>query len=1099
VADDRTQRERGEPPPTVAAKGSSRDAVATVDLGPSDSERPADAPVREPLHTASPTSAFDPPADRFEPRGEIGRGGMGRVDDAFDRALGRPVAIKHMLSTSGIDLARFEREARITARLEHPGIVPIHDAGRSADGTPYYVMRRIDGRPLGECVSHAKTLADRLALVPNILAACDAVGFAHARGVVHRDLKPSNILIGPFGETLVIDWGLAREVAETDGVGPAILPSDPQLTRAGTVAGTPGFMAPEQARGEPVDARADVFALGATLFYLLACQPPYTGTDATEMVERAGAGRGPDWRLVPREIAPDLRAILAKALASKPADRYGDACAFAADLRTFMAGNLVGAYDYGAIARIVRYARRHRAALAVAAVSVLVLAVVATLSVRRVLTERDAANAARALAEERQRAATAMADGLLVQHAREVAESDPAGAVSLLRELPAESTRWPEAWAAASAAQAHGIPFGFVGDAEPSPDLVEIAGDSRHAFTVSIVTGQIRVFDLIDRTRRDVTHVGRTLSAAWLDPGHIACALDDRLVIVDVSTGMTRSIDRRVQGLISDRHGRIWMRSIDGHDVYELADVAGEPRTLLTGVDDASFAPDLSSAVIRRGAAVELWTPSRTWPVVQLDPGRTKWGSFLAVRGSIVSVVDDREVRGWLLRTDQVLPIGVWPRENYIYVVPTDTALVAISQDSMSVLTDHGIANVNRGNLTNTFATPTGIVAATSEGGLIIRDHTRWLRIGRQPAQYRRVDLSIDDRFVAAVTQTGDLLVWDLDPVRANVFALPKNETILQLTAHALWLLDQGEGVHRRDLTTGVDKLVLASTSPITVSLIDPDEHWASLHELSQHTLDIYDVGVDRVVLHDDAVGAAIDRVGITYVRSDGALSHWEPGWERASEVGALPEPSPLVAANAPYVAARLGERDVARFDTTAHALRRTTFADDVMRIALTNTGRVFVITRGELWQWDPPEQPVHVDTPGPVDDVVAMDGARALVHGPKLLMTTGSPSKIIAVNSTYYSWSDGALVAVLSPKNEVSFIDLTTGVGFDLPVHALTGQTIASHDDQVAFIYALQGASTQAGVWRASVPRDPAALRAWLGAVTNAKPIANSEAVAWP
>ena len=218
------------------------------------------------------TSAFEPPDDRFETRSELGRGGMGRVDEAFDRALGRPVAIKHMLSPSGTELARFEREVRITARLEHPGIVPIHDAGRSADGTPYYVMRRVDGRPLSE-VARDKSLDERLALVPNVLAACDAVAFAHARGVIHRDIKPTNILIGPFGETLMIDWGLAREISGDTLADTPSLPSQPDLTRAGTVAGTPGFMSPEQARGEGVDARADVFALGVTLFYVLAGRP----------------------------------------------------------------------------------------------------------------------------------------------------------------------------------------------------------------------------------------------------------------------------------------------------------------------------------------------------------------------------------------------------------------------------------------------------------------------------------------------------------------------------------------------------------------------------------------------------------------------------------------------------------------------------------------------------------------------------------------------------------------------------------------------------------------------------------------------------------
>ncbi|HET9993111.1 MAG TPA: serine/threonine-protein kinase, partial [Kofleriaceae bacterium] len=339
----------------------------------------------------APDGPFEANADRFEPRGELGRGGMGRVEDAFDHALGRAVAIKHMLVTSERDLARFAREARITARLEHPGIVPVHDAGRGPDGTPYYVMRRIDGRPLAQLVAGA-ALADRLALIPNVLAACDALAFAHARGVVHRDLKPDNILVGPFGETLVIDWGLASD-------GAIASPDD-----ARTIAGTPGFMAPEQARGEPVDARADVYALGATLFYVLSCELLYEVTP-TEMVTLAASDRPPNWRALPARVPADLRAILEKALASSPAQRYGDAGALAADLRRFVTGNLVGAYDYGAWARLVRFARRHRVALVVAGLSALALAVVAIVSVRRIVAERDQANTARALAETRQREA----------------------------------------------------------------------------------------------------------------------------------------------------------------------------------------------------------------------------------------------------------------------------------------------------------------------------------------------------------------------------------------------------------------------------------------------------------------------------------------------------------------------------------------------------------------------------------------------------------------------------------------------------------------------------------------------------------------------
>ncbi|HEY0253337.1 MAG TPA: serine/threonine-protein kinase, partial [Kofleriaceae bacterium] len=386
---------------------------------------------------------------------------MGRVDDAFDTALDRPVAIKHMLSASPIDLARFEREAKITARLEHPGIVPIHDAGRTPDGTPYYVMRRVDGQPLDQRVT--KDLKERLALIPNILAACDAVAFAHARNVIHRDIKPTNILVGPFGETLVIDWGLAREIGMTDEVGSALPSTDQNLTRVGTVAGTPGFMSPEQARGEQVDTRADVFALGATLYFVLTGALPYGTASATEMIGLAGAGRSADWLKVPAAVPADLVAIARKAMAPEPVDRYRDAGELAADLRRFITGNLVGAYAYSTAARFARFAKKHRAALAVGLVAMLVVIVGGVVSVRRVLAERDTAEGQRAIAEQQREEAESSSDLLRIQHALELSESDPVSAISVLRTLPVTSKRWAAARVAAQSAFVKGIPFGFRG------------------------------------------------------------------------------------------------------------------------------------------------------------------------------------------------------------------------------------------------------------------------------------------------------------------------------------------------------------------------------------------------------------------------------------------------------------------------------------------------------------------------------------------------------------------------------------------------------------------------------------------------------------
>src|SRR5665647_301123 len=275
----------------------------TVRDRPSDGDR-----VREAMRAVSP---FDPPRVRFDEQAELGRGGMGRVVDAIDLALDRPVAIKHLLASGNADLARFEREVRITARLQHPSIVPILDAGRDEQGQPFYIMRKIDGEPLSARVVAATTARDRIALVPAMLGAIDAAAYAHAQGVIHRDIKPWNILLGPFGETLLIDWGIARDLAATEISVPGAEPEQREsgLTRVGDAVGTPGFMAPEQARGEPVDRRADVYSLGATLYFVLTGTLPFAGSEATVAISTVAAGGGPDLTKIPPEVPAELGAI----------------------------------------------------------------------------------------------------------------------------------------------------------------------------------------------------------------------------------------------------------------------------------------------------------------------------------------------------------------------------------------------------------------------------------------------------------------------------------------------------------------------------------------------------------------------------------------------------------------------------------------------------------------------------------------------------------------------------------------------------------------------------------------------------------------------
>src|SRR5512139_3996100 len=149
---------------------------------------------------------------------EIARGGMGKIVAAEDRRLHRRVALKSLLDPAGEQITRFQREALITARLQHPGIVPVYEAGRWPSGAPFFAMKMVSGRPLDRVIGEARTLRDRLALLPRIAAAADAIAYAHNQRVIHRDLKPANVLIGDFGETVVIDWGLAKDLDASDGL-----------------------------------------------------------------------------------------------------------------------------------------------------------------------------------------------------------------------------------------------------------------------------------------------------------------------------------------------------------------------------------------------------------------------------------------------------------------------------------------------------------------------------------------------------------------------------------------------------------------------------------------------------------------------------------------------------------------------------------------------------------------------------------------------------------------------------------------------------------------------------------------------------------------
>lgn len=337
-------------------------------------------------------------AARYELGAEIARGGMGRILRAWDRKLGRDVAIKTVARDRSSSLiARLEREMALTARLQHPAIVPIYDAGRLDDGEPYYAMRWIDGQTLRHAIDACDSTHERLALLPIVLALAEAIAYAHGQSIVHRDIKPSNVVVGTFGETVVLDWGLAKDLNDsTDAIleGAGSQPeSGEAMTADGQVMGTPGYIAPEQTRGEPADTRADVYAVGIVLLELATGKIPRHG--AVEVL----------YPQLGEAVPPDLGTIIRRATAQDPAVRYPDGGALVAELRRYAQGRLVLSHEYTAVQRIRRFVARHRGAVAVALVFVLALTVGGTWAVANVVAERDAATQARTVAQtERGRA-----------------------------------------------------------------------------------------------------------------------------------------------------------------------------------------------------------------------------------------------------------------------------------------------------------------------------------------------------------------------------------------------------------------------------------------------------------------------------------------------------------------------------------------------------------------------------------------------------------------------------------------------------------------------------------------------------------------------
>jgi WD40 repeat protein/tRNA A-37 threonylcarbamoyl transferase component Bud32 len=649
----------------VAALGPAQDPKVRRLIA--DLTRSADPPAPSTIRYAAETR------DRYTLGHLHATGGIGVIWLARDQDLGRDVALKELRSECAREprtVSRFLTEARITGQLEHPGIVPVYELGkRSQDGQPFYTMRFVKGRTLTDAIreyhqnraaGRAGTL-ERNELLHTFIAACKTLAYAHSRGVIHRDVKGQNVLLGDFGEVIVLDWGLAKVVrhikgSETESV---VLEQDetPILTLPGQAVGTPAFMSPEQAAGrlDLLDHRTDVYGLGAILYQLLTGRAPFAGKDVYEILRKV---RSQD-PVRPRQIVPDvpltLEAVCLKALAKNLEDRYNSAADLAQDVQRCLADEPVEAFLESLRQRAGRWARRHQAMVRAAALAVVLVAVVAVGAV--ILLSAAQQQTQSALQGEMQARASlqqALADSQRNAYFQSIALADrewerdniPRGQ-GLLEDCPEGLRGWE--WyrlrhVFGLAAIGRKIPLGDpqVAAVAWSPDgkLLATAAHYQEGSGSSVAINEPRLVKIWDAATGQALatlagHRATVEALAWRpgDGARLATAGQDRTV-------------------------RLWVRAGDKYKEEGLIHTAGSPRAL-------AWSPDgkwLATAEGDQGV--------RIWDVPGGNPVRALTGH----RGGVVSVawVATADGKQWLascsVERAAASPSGGAGRENSVKI-----------------------------------------------------------------------------------------------------------------------------------------------------------------------------------------------------------------------------------------------------------------------------------------------------------------------------------------------------------------------------------------------------------------------------------------------
>jgi len=588
--------------------------------------------------------AVDETPGRYTGASEHARGGMGRVLLVYDEHLGREIAMKELLPYAPAEgetltprrqvmtvVSRFLQEARITGQLEHPSIVPVYELGRHRDGSLYYTMKLVRGRTLSDVVRSTGSLAERLALLPNYLDLCQAIAYAHIRGVIHRDIKPGNVMIGEFGETVVLDWGLAKSLHDTTEQPDDLANTLRALefsssvealqTSHGQILGTPVYMPPEQARGEldAIDERSDVYSLGAVLYELLTGNRPYERGKPAEILQKVISQVPRPVLKVERTAPQELVAVCERAMARDQRDRYKDAKDLVADIERFQTGALVSVYRYSIGEYMRRWVRRHKgAAITAAAAAMLIVAITAVYVVnlkwantllaesrQEEQNQRIEAEGARDLAEQRQYVATILlASEYLDSRLMEQADQ-------LLWTAPESLRNWEWGYLLG---RCHQYVFSL-----PGCNSGAYTPDGLRIITLS-VRDAMQMWD---------ARTGSLLSA-FLDPN------PDRYTVMKLSPDGSTLAVGEVSGSV-----KIW--HVDSRELV---------RSLGPGTDDIteiSFSPDGQRLVTTaRDGSYELWDLPAALRIGRLPANTGTWPAQFTSDGSLICTSHpDNIVRVW--------------------------------------------------------------------------------------------------------------------------------------------------------------------------------------------------------------------------------------------------------------------------------------------------------------------------------------------------------------------------------------------------------------------------------------------------------------------